>query len=122
MLDHIIVNFWKHVRASIWSIARALLLGLIVGALAAEAAGFFLLPNWPNERFVHIVAAAVALLVGYAFAATAAIIEGVQGLTMAVRGVDDVVKATVGGGINVLDAAVDAVDGPDRHGFTGRRN
>ena len=48
---------------------------------------------------------------------TAALVELIRGLAAASTHIDDVVKDVLSGGVNVIDAVVDAVDGPNRHGI-----
>ena len=62
-----------------------------------------------------------AVTLGYASAITDAAVEGMRGMVEAVAQLDLVVKATAGRGLDVIDAVVDALDGPDRHGFRGVR-
>lgn len=115
-------DFLRAMRAAIWRITRAGLLGVVIGALAVEIAAYMVDGRWPPHLAAHVAAGAFALLLGYAAAITVVVIEGARGLAAAVSQLDDVARATAETGLNVLDAMVDAVDGPDRHGFLGRRN
>jgi len=118
-------RLWQDVlrgmRAAVGRVVRAGLVGVVAGALAVEVAAFALDGRWPPHLIAHIAAVAFALLLGYATATTALLVEGVRGLGAAVSQLDDVVRASAETGLNVLDAMVDAVDGPDRHGFRGKR-
>ena len=107
----------RFIRHAIWEMLRAALIAMIIGIIAAEAAGFFLDPGWPTHIFVHIATVAFALTLGYAAAMTAALVELIRGLAAASTHTDDVVKDVLSGGVNVIDAVVDAVDGPNRHGI-----
>ncbi|HKD75321.1 MAG TPA: hypothetical protein VKB76_07485, partial [Ktedonobacterales bacterium] len=53
---------------------------------------------------------------------TVAVVQTVRGVIFAAEHVDDVAGAVVDRGLDVLDATVDALDGPNRHGFRGTRD
>lgn len=110
-------NFVTAVRKALGRVLCASMVGLVLGALAAELAGLFLNGGWPPRVFTHLVAGALALVLGYALAVTVAAVEGVRGMVAAVTQLDDVVKVTADRGLNAVDAVVDALDGPNRHGF-----
>lgn len=114
-------NFMVAVRRAAGRVLRAGALGFVVGALVVELAGFFLNGGWPPQTFTHAMAGALAVTLGYALAVTVAAVEGVRGMVAAVTQLDDVVKTTADRGLDVVDAVVDALDGPDRHGFRGVR-
>ncbi|HEX6543896.1 MAG TPA: hypothetical protein VF040_19230 [Ktedonobacterales bacterium] len=107
----------RFIRHAIWEMMRAALIAMIIGIIVAEVAGFFLVKGWPNGLFVHIATAAFAITLGYAAGVTAALVELIRGLAAASTRIDDVVKDVLSGGVNVIDAVVDAVDGPNRHGI-----
>lgn len=117
MLDHLGRDFLRAIRHAIGRVLRGWLIGLLVGALLAEIAGFFVEGDWPSRPFVHAAAIALALTLGYAVAVTVAMVEGVRGMMAAATQLDDVAKVAATAGLGVIDAAVDAVDGPDRHGI-----
>ena len=104
MIEQIGQSFFKAVRKAFGRIFRAGLLGLIVGAAAAELAGFALNGGWPPQLFTHIVAATVAVILGYAMGVTVALVEGVRGLVAAAGEIDDVAKAAANAGVNAVDA------------------
>lgn len=107
----------RFIRHALWEMVRAALIAMILGIIIAEAAGFFLDPGWPTHIFVHVATIAFAITLGYAAAMTAALVELIRGLAAASTHIDDVVKDVLSGGVNVIDAVVDAVDGPNRHGI-----
>ncbi len=117
MVEHMVGSLFKTLRSMIWHVLRAALIGALVGGLAAEVAGYFLDGGWPPRLFVNVVAIAFAVIFGYAVAATIAIVEGIQGMVAAATQLDDVAKAAANKGLDALDAVVDAVDGPERHGI-----
>jgi hypothetical protein len=121
-MDHLGGQFFRAVRQAIGRVLRAGLVGVALGGVAGEVAGYFIDGGWPDRRFIHVAAGAVALLLGYALAVTAALVEGVRGMVAAASHVDDVAQAAADTGLNVVDAVVDAVDGPERHGFRGTRH
>lgn len=117
MILHLRHQFFQAVRHAIGRILRAGLLATLVGFIALEVAGFALEGNWPHRTFVHIAAVAFALAFGYAAAITTALVEGARGMMAAAEFVEEEAKVAANAGINILDAAVDAVDGPQRHGI-----
>jgi hypothetical protein len=81
--------------------------------------------RWPPDAphlIVHVAAGAFALLLAYAAVTTVMLIEGVRGLAGGVSRLDDMARAGAEVGLNVLDAMVDSVDGPNRYGFRGLRD
>lgn len=117
MINTLGKDLMRFIRHAIWEMMRAWLIAMIIGIIVAEAAGFFLDPGWPTHIFVHIATAAFAITLGYAAAVTAALVELIRGLAAASTHIDDVMKDVLTGGVNVIDAVVDAVDGPNRHGI-----
>lgn len=117
MFENLGREFFRAIRQAIWRISRGFLIGLVLGALAAEVAGYFIVGGWPPHTFVNIAAIAFAVVMGYGVAVTTALVEGVRGLIRAASQIDDVAKAAANTGLNVVDAMVDAVDGPNRHGI-----
>jgi hypothetical protein len=122
MFEHLGRDFVRAVWRAIGRVLRAALIGVVLGCLVGEAAGFAIDGGWPDRVFTHVAAGTLAIALGYALAVTVALIEGVRGLVATAERVDDVARAATDAGLNVLDAAVDAVDGPDRHGFRGVRH
>jgi hypothetical protein len=122
MIEHLGRDFLRAVWRAIGHVLRAALAGVVLGGLAGEIAGYFIDGGWPGRVFIHVAAGTLAVVLGYALAITVALVEGVRGLVATVEQVDDVARAAADAGLNVLDAAVDAVDGPDRHGFRGIRD
>lgn len=114
-------NFMVALRRAFGRVLRAGALGFVLGALLAELAGLALNGGWPPQIFTHAVAGALAVTLGYAMAVTVAAVEGVRGMATALSQVDDIAKATADRGLDVVDAVVDALDGPNRHGFRGVR-
>ena len=114
-------QFFKAVRQALGRILRAGVLGLALGVIIAELTGYFLNGGWPPQLFTHLAAGALALTLGYALAVTVAASEGVRGMIAAVSQLDDVVRVAADRGLDMADAVVDALDGPDRHGFRGKR-
>jgi hypothetical protein len=117
MLNTLGKDLIRFIRHAIWEMVRAGLIAMIIGIILAETAGFFLDKTWPTDLFVHVATAAFAITLGYAASMTAALVELIRGLAAASTHIDDVVKDVLSGGVNVIDAVVDAVDGPNRHGI-----
>ena len=133
-----VARLWEALRQAIGRTVRATLIGPVVGFLLIE--GLAILLNsigesrfaihlvWPpsvslapTSAFVHVVAILFALLLAYVLGFTVAVKETFHGLVYAAEHVDDAIAGVANEGLNLADAVVDAVDGPNRHGFTGRR-
>lgn len=138
MKTPILVRIWEAFRQAIGRVARAALIGLLAGFAAVEAlAGVLhltagspagLLLHWPpaisfapETTFVHVIAVVFAVTVAYLSGFTVAVTQTIRGLVYVADHVDDAIGAVANEGLNMADAVVDAVDGPDRHGFLGRR-
>lgn len=138
MKTPLLARIWTAFRQALGRVARAALIGLVAGFvlvellatalyhLAGSPAGLTL--GWPpavsvapETAFVHIMAAVFAVTIAYLAGFTVAVSQTVRGLVFAAEHVDDAVGAVASGGLNLADAVVDAVDGPNRHGFLGRR-
>jgi hypothetical protein len=138
MKTTLVMRLWEAFRVALGRIVRATLIGLVVGFVFVEAlaavlnrtagdpAGITL--TWPPAvsfapitAFVHIMAILFAITLAYLFGFTVAVAETFHGLVYAAEHVDDAIAAVANDGMNMADAVVDAVDGPNRHGFLGRR-
>ncbi len=135
----LVSRLWEALRRAVGRTVRAALIGLVVGFLLIE--GLAILLNsigesrfaihlgWPptvslapTSVFVHVVPVPFALLLAYVLGFTVAVKETFQGVIYAVDHVDEAIAVVANEGLNLADAVVDAVDGPNRHGFTGRRD
>lgn len=105
MIANLRHNFLRSVRRAIGKVLRAALIGIVLGALAGEAAGVALDGGWPPHLFVHVVAIAFAVVLGYALAVTTALVEGVRGMVAAAEAVDDATKSEINRVESVLDPA-----------------
>lgn len=131
-------RLWEAFTRALGRVLRSALIGLIIGfalveilaAILNRTAGdptgiTFVWPPTisfaPMTLFVHVMAILFALLLAYLFGFTVAVTETIHGLVYAAEHVDDAVAAAATGGVNFADAVVDAVDGPNRHGFLGSR-
>src|SRR5690348_10538207 len=101
-------DFLRAMREAVWRVVRAGVLATIFGALAAAGGAYLIDRNWPPPALAYAATIAVAILFGYAVAATVALIEGARGLASAVTQLDDVARAAADAGLNVIDAMVDA--------------
>jgi hypothetical protein len=133
-----VIRLWEAFKQALGRTVRAALLGLIVGFVGIELLAILLNSigesrfaihlGWPpsvslapTSAFVHVVAILFALMLAYLLGFTVAVKETFHGLVYAAEHVDDAIGAVANEGLNLADAVVDAVDGPNRHGFTGRR-
>lgn len=138
MKTPLLARIWSAFRQALGKVARAAVIGLIAGFalvellatamyhIAGSPAGLTL--GWPpavsvapETAFVHIMAIVFALTIAYMAAFTVAVSQTFRGLVYAAEHVDDAIGAVANEGLNMADAVVDAVDGPNRHGFLGRR-
>lgn len=138
MKSTLVMRLWEAFRVALGRIVRATLIGLVVGFVFVEAlaavlnhtagdpAGITL--TWPPvisfapiTAFVHITAIIFAVMLAYLFGFSVAVKETFHGLIYAAEHVDDAIATVANDGLNIADAVVDAVDGPNRHGFLGRR-
>ena len=132
------IRLWEAFKLALWRIVRAAVIGLVLGfalievlalafnhvAGASSAVVFtwpFTLNVAPPTAFAHVMAALFALTLAYLCGFTVAVKETFHGLIYAAEHVDDAVASVANEGLNMADAVVDAVDGPNRHGFMGRR-
>ena len=133
-----VIRLWEAFKQALGRTVRAALLGLIIGFVGIELLAILLNSigesrfaihlGWPpsvslapTSAFVHVVAILFALMLAYLLGFTVAVKETFHGLVYAAEHVDDAIGAVANEGLNLADAVVDAVDGPNRHGFTGRR-
>jgi hypothetical protein len=115
-------KFFDGMWRAIGRIIQGGLIGFLIAALSVEVAAYFLNSGngatvWPPTIFTHVAALAFAAAVAYAVGLTVAVTEGIRGVVTVAESLDDVAKTTIDSGLNVVDNIVDAVDGPDRHGF-----
>ncbi|HZC04597.1 MAG TPA: hypothetical protein VE338_03080 [Ktedonobacterales bacterium] len=132
------IRLWEAFKLALWRIVRAALIGLVVGFALVEVLALLfnhatggptsLAITWPfainfapATAFVHVMAVVFALTLAYLGGFTVAVKETFHGLVYAAEHVDDAVASVANEGLNMADAVVDAVDGPNRHGFLGRR-
>lgn len=120
-------------------IVRAGLVALLIGALAIEVAALLwnapagapsgielnawppaLHPTYPT-LFTHALAVAFGLLLAYLVTLTVAVTQTLRGVVFAAEHVDDVAGALLEKGLETVDATVDVLDGPNRHGIRGKR-
>jgi hypothetical protein len=66
------------------------------------------------------LAAAFGLLLACLVALTVAVTQTLRGVVFAAEHVDDVAGAILEKGLETVDATVDALDGPNRHGIRGK--
>lgn len=138
MKTPLLARLWEAFQHALGQVLRAALLGLVIGFVfvevlaailnrtAGDPAGITL--TWPPvisfapmTMFVHIMAILFALTLAYLMGFTVAVSATVRGVVYAADHVDDAIEAVATGGLNFADAVVDSVDGPNRHGFLGKR-
>jgi hypothetical protein len=123
---------------AVGKIVRAGLAALLIGVAAIEVAALLWnaptgapsgieLNTWPPALhpiyptvFTHVLAAAFGLLLACLVALTVAVTQTLRGVVFAAEHVDDVAGAIVEKGLETVDATVDALDGPNRHGIRGK--
>jgi hypothetical protein len=117
MLARLRKALMHYVGSSLEHIARAAIIGILVGIIIGEVLGFSLDTGWPEHPFVHIAAVLFGFLFAYAAAVTTALAAVIRGIVEVTMSLDDVAKAAMSDGVGVVDAVVDALDGPNRHGI-----
>ena len=107
----------KYVSSSLEHILRAAIIGILAGIIIGEALGFLLDAGWPEHPFVHIAAVLFGFLFAYAAAVTTALAAVIRGIIEVTASLENVAKLAANDGVGVVDAVVDALDGPSRHGI-----
>jgi NhaP-type Na+/H+ or K+/H+ antiporter len=107
----------RYVSTSLEHILRAAIIGILVGIIIGEALGFLLDSGWPEHPYVHIAAVLFGFLFAYAAAVTTALAAVIRGVIEVTASLENVAKLAANDGIGVVDAVVDALDGPNRHGI-----
>lgn len=129
---------WRSFTQSIARVGRAGLIGLTLGAGLVESLALALNHHpgarmdiawaWPPVTgwgsltpFVHVTAVGAGLLLAALLALVVTVKLAVQGVVYAAEHAGEMAGAVVDQGLDVVDAFVDVVDGPNRHGFRGKR-
>ncbi|HEX9067390.1 MAG TPA: hypothetical protein VF807_01385 [Ktedonobacterales bacterium] len=73
-------RFLGGVKAAFGSVARATIIGGLLGAFIAEVGGLTLSAGWPASGFVHIMAVLLGLAFAYGAGLTTALIYGARGM------------------------------------------
>lgn len=121
-VERLIRQFFDSVRHVIVEVVRAGLIGLVLGLVLVELAGAFIEGRWPFHPFVHVLAVAFGLVLGYALAMTVAFFEGVKGIFNAVGQVENEIegsiRAAVDGTTHRVGDVIDAVEHHPQHRAT----
>jgi len=117
MLARLRKALMQYVSSSLEHIARAAIIGILVGIIIGEVLGFLLDSGWPQHPYVHIAAVLFGFLFAYAAAVTTALAAVIRGVVEVTTSLEGVAKAAAGDGVGIVDAVVDALDGPNRHGI-----
>jgi hypothetical protein len=97
---------------AIGTVLRSGAIGFVIGAVLVEAAGAALDKPGHFEiggTFVQITSAAFGLALGFAFAMTTALVEGVKGLVEAARALEGDAQKAVGAGLGDVGRAAGSV-------------
>lgn len=118
-VERLIKQFFDSVRHVLMEVIRAGLIGLVLGLVLVEVAGAFIEGRWPFHPFVHVLAVAFGLVLGYALAMTIAFFEGVKGIFNAVGQVENEIegsiRAAVEGSTQRVGEVIDAVEHHPQH-------
>lgn len=118
-VESLIKQFFDSVRHVIGEVVRAGLIGLVVGFALVEVAGVFIEGHWPFHPFVHVLAVAFGLVLGYAMAMTVAFFEGVKSIFSAVGQVENEIESAIRGAVEGsalrVGEVVDAVEHHPQH-------
>jgi len=107
----------RYVSSSLEHILRAAIIGILVGIIIGEVLGYLLDAGWPEHPYVHIASVLFGFLFAYAAAVTTALAAVIRGIVEVTAGLEGVGKLVANDGIGAVDAIVDALDGPNRHGI-----
>jgi hypothetical protein len=98
---------------AIGAVLRSGAIGLVIGVVLVEAAGAALDKSggfsFPGGTFVQIASVAFGLALGFAFAMTTALVEGVKGLVEAARALEGDAQKAVGAGLGDVGRAAGSV-------------
>lgn len=103
------------VRRAIGAVFRALLIGFILGVALTEVGGVVFdygssAAAWPHNLFFHVAAVFVGIVLGYAFAVTAAFRETIKGLMDVARGIEGDAGKVLSGGRQDITNIVDSIE------------
>lgn len=131
---NILGEAWKIVTQAVGRMLLAALTGFVAGAILIEVlAAFFnaghgqvavsIIPPSINGSaytpFVHLVALLFGMVVAIMMAMWVLAIEAMHVVTTLARDATTLAEEALEKGVNSANAVVDALDGPDRHGFLG---
>jgi hypothetical protein len=96
---------------AIGAVLRNGFIGLIIGIVLGEGTGMALDGNgFPPHIFVHIASIAFGLALGFAFAMTTALTEGIRAMLSAAHAIEGDAKQAIGGGLHEVGQVVESVE------------
>jgi hypothetical protein len=98
---------------AIGAVLRNAFVGLIIGVVLGEVAGAFLDAKsftFPGGTFVQVASIGFGIVLGFAFAMTTALAEGIRGALKAARAIEGDAKQAVGGGLRDVGQVVESVE------------
>src|SRR5262245_11056037 len=114
MIERLTRQFFSAVKHVIGEVIRAGLIAMAVGLALVEIAGGLIDKGWPSRIFVHIVAVAFGLVLGYGVAMTVAFFEGVKGLFSTAGEIESEIEGVLRGAVDAssqgIMGVVDAVE------------
>ncbi|MBF6591395.1 MAG: hypothetical protein IVW57_12835 [Ktedonobacterales bacterium] len=111
MLQQLEKGVFGVISHAIGAVLRNGFVGLILGLVLGEASGAALDGNgFPPKIFVHVASIAFALALGFAFAMTTALVEGVKGLVGAARAIEGDARQAAGAGLRDVGQIVESVE------------
>src|SRR5690349_19110193 len=114
MIERLSRQFFSAVRHVLNEVIRAGLIAMAAGLILAEVVGGLVDGRWPTRIFVHIIAVAFGLVLGYAVAMTVAFFEGIKGVVATAGEIENEIAGVLRGAVDAsshsIMGVVDAVE------------
>jgi hypothetical protein len=119
MIERLGRQFFSTVRHVIGEVVRAGLIAMVAGFVLAEILGGVIDGRWPSRIFVHVIAVAFGLALGYAVAMSVAFFEGIKGVVATAGEIESELEGALRGAVDLgshgVMGVVDAVEHRPHH-------